>query len=288
MNRYIKTIPASLIACSMLFTACDDVKESDRLIDFPLPPQGSRTLVIMEFTGQNCTNCPDGATIMNSIHQTLGDGMISVNLHPEGTTFTQQMGPVKLTSQIATDYLQYFNTSQFPYAVFNNRATDYSASYQNWTKIIDDESINVRESRLRIKVEPLATFDASSGNVTVECSVTSELEAASGLNVNVWILENGIVAPQKTSNGVNRNYVHNHVARTSLTGAWGTAMAEWIPVESDGNVNYEYEGVFTGSFDSTWVPENCEILVFVTNPANGNEIMQGKKCSLVEAAGAEQ
>lgn len=282
MNSNISRLSAAALGLAILLTGCDNVKEGERLTDYPLPPQGGRTLVIMEFTGQNCTNCPSGAEQIRDLSRYFGDGLISVCLHPEGTTFTQQIGPVKLTSQIATEYLQHFNTQEFPYALFNNRVTDYSSAFTKWSTAIDDFS--GLSSPLSIDVEPLAEFDAATGTVNITCSVKNDLVIPEGLNLNVWIVENKIVTFQSTLTGRNPRYEHNHVARTSLTGTWGIPMDRWIPVENEnGETSYEFETEVSGAFDAKWVPENCDIVVFVTNPSAGQEIMQGAKCELVES-----
>ena len=48
------------------FVACDVVPEDDRLIDMPLNPS-DRTVLLIEFTGCRCVNCPGAAMVANEM-----------------------------------------------------------------------------------------------------------------------------------------------------------------------------------------------------------------------------
>ena len=61
--------------------ACQEVDPNDRLI-YVKPAEAGRAVLIEDFTGQNCKNCPNGTTIINDIIKTHGeDKVIAVGIH---------------------------------------------------------------------------------------------------------------------------------------------------------------------------------------------------------------
>ena len=74
-------------------------------------------------------------------------------------------------------------------------------------------------------------------------------------------MENGLVGPQYSGSNIVMEYVHNHVARTSLTGDWGVTIADsFIP-------DQEFTDSFSVTLDSEWVAENCQVIAFLQNPS---------------------
>lgn len=57
MGNRVKTYFVAGMALAASLTACDDIKESDRYIEVPAA-KVERTVLLEDFTGQNCTNCP--------------------------------------------------------------------------------------------------------------------------------------------------------------------------------------------------------------------------------------
>ncbi len=53
----------------MGFTACDNIDEDDRFIPVERP-HSEKTVLIEEFTGARCVNCPDGAAVVAALHET--------------------------------------------------------------------------------------------------------------------------------------------------------------------------------------------------------------------------
>ena len=62
------------LACFML-TGCDEVSESDRLI-YVKPAEVSRAVLIEDFTGQRCINCPNAADEISRLQEEYGEDKV--------------------------------------------------------------------------------------------------------------------------------------------------------------------------------------------------------------------
>ena len=68
-------------AMAMAAASCSNIDEGDRLI-YVKPAEVGRAILIEDFTGQRCVNCPTGTEIINGIVDTYGeDNVIAVGVH---------------------------------------------------------------------------------------------------------------------------------------------------------------------------------------------------------------
>jgi len=124
-------------------------------------------------------------------------------------------------------------------------------------------------------LEPIGT--GGDNNVTVTVEFLADLSGT--YNLNVFIIENGVISPQKndeSSIGPTPdwiNYKHNHLLRTSLTGNWGLELAVDPTV---GTLNTQE---LSFSIDNEWNPDSISFLVFINNSDN-HEIIQASDHSI--------
>jgi hypothetical protein len=61
----------------LLFAACDHIDENDRLI-YVEPESVKRCVLLEDFTGQKCVNCPRGTEVIEQLQETYPDNVIAV------------------------------------------------------------------------------------------------------------------------------------------------------------------------------------------------------------------
>ena len=130
-----------LALLASLAAGCDNIGEDERYIKVEKPVvDNPRNLLIMEFTGNSCLNCPTGAATVEQIKDEEEPGrVISVGLHPYGSHFTEPVATIHtpsrrqdLRSQAATAMFDYYQPSGFPAAVFNGLKSSLSGSIPDW------------------------------------------------------------------------------------------------------------------------------------------------------------
>lgn len=268
-----------LLILSGFVGACDNVDEDDRYIKVEKPViDNPRNLLIMEFTGNTCLNCPTGAATVEQIKDDEAPGrVISVGLHPYGSHFTEPVGSIHtpshrqdLRSQAATALFDYYQPSGFPAAVFNGLKSSMSGSTADWIQ----RASEALTSMTYVNISATPTYDAENRQLTVDYDVEFLDYVKKKLNVTVWIVENHIMGTQTMPNGKpDFNYEHNHVLRASLNGDWGETIGESF-AEGD-----KVSGTASMTLDEEWVAENCDIVVYVYSDDN-KEVEQAISCKL--------
>ena len=257
-----------LILLAGLAAGCDNVSEDDRYIKVEKPVlDNPRNLLIMEFTGNSCLNCPTGAAVVEEIKEDEAPGrVISVGLHPFGSHFTDPVASIHtpsrrqdLRSQAATALFDYYQPSGFPAAVFNGLKSSMSGSTADWIQRAS-EALN---AMTYVSLSATCAFDPESRNLTVDYDVEFLDIVRKKLNVTVWLVENKIMGTQTMPNGrPNLNYEHNHVLRASLNGDWGEPIGEAF---KEGDV---VSGSASMPLNEEWVAENCDAVVYVYSDDN--------------------
>ena len=90
----------------MMFAACNVIPEDDRLIEVELMPS-DRTVLLVEFTGNRCVNCPGAAMVAHEMLEISPENIVVVGMHPAGIVYTNPMDPnIDLSSAEAMEYLR--------------------------------------------------------------------------------------------------------------------------------------------------------------------------------------
>lgn len=260
-NIFKSYLPKSLVmaatvcASGCMFTACDDVAPEDRYEKVERPEIARRVLV-QEFTGQGCINCPAGAATVHLLQEQNPGAIIAVNLHPENTQYTRPMGGLQLTSPLATTWFQYYKPAMLPGAVVDG--AEPNTSVPTW----NDAILSALKVKSAADLSLTSEYNEATRELTVHYTAHFNNIYSSPLAINIWVTEDGIVGPQYSGTNIVRDYVHNHVLRTSLTGDWGVEVAKsFIPED-------EFTGSFTITLSDAWKAENCNVVGFLQNPSS--------------------
>lgn len=257
-----------LFLLTVFSTGCDNISEDDRYIKVEKPViDNPRNLLILEFTGNSCPNCPTGATIVEQIKEEYAPGrVISVGLHPEGIHYTEPVksiytAPLKqdLRCAVATAYYKFYKPAGFPCAVFNGLQSSLSTSTGLWMQRAKD----ALGSSTVMNIDAKSTYDEDSRSLTVDYSVDFLDYVNDQLNVSVWLVENKIMGTQTMPDSkTNLNYEHNNVLRASLNGDWGEELGKSF---LDGE---KKEGTASITLKEDWVADNCDVVVFIYRDDN--------------------
>lgn len=263
MKLNIKTLLFGALAASTMLTACDNIAEDDRFIPVERP-HSDKVVLMWKFTGQRCIYCPGGDQVIEQLHNAYGHNFIAVGLHPQDDPFTRPLHKLDLTCAAASEYKAYYNPKTFPYAIIDGNPDMQSSVTAQWGSFVKEQMSVTAPADLRITT----VYDPSDRNVTINYTVlfNDPLPAGTPCNLQLWIMENGIVGSQMQADGTtDRNYVHNHVLRDAINGYWGQTL------NIDGSTltpiipTTEFQGEVKYQVNDAWVAENCQIVAFIFN-----------------------
>lgn len=259
-SKYIKyALPAIFL---LTLCACDEIDEQDRYeqvqINF-----GTKNVLIEDFTGQLCNNCPLATNTISTLQETFGhDRVIPVAIHGGDLTLA---APTGLANAIGNTYTAERGVSSKPKGEVDR--TGQLLDQEKWgTTVLERIAMT---AHVKLGVENIA-FDADSRELSFSVKTAADLTGAQGL-LQVWLTESHIHTYQKTpdpnrfpqypASGNDHNYEHNHVLRACVSAKDGDALS-LVAGGSDTRA-YKYK------LESDWVADNMSVIVIAYNAAEG-------------------
>lgn len=242
-------------AMAMAAASCSNIDEGDRLI-YVKPAEVGRAILIEDFTGQRCINCPTGTEIINSIVETYGeDNVIAVGIHSGPLGFAGNSKTVGLMTDTGNEYYTRWdkeNKMGQPWVIFN-RKTSPDSHYNNWAAMVS--TIISEKANLSVKIAN--AYDAATRTLTTTVGADGVNGTVNG-KLQVWIVEDGVKALQMMPDGKsNKEYIHNHVFRAAVNGTWG----EDVTVKEGETTTKQYQYVLP----EAWNADNIAVVAFVYN-----------------------
>lgn len=241
-----------LLGGAVMLSACSNVDENERY-EYVKPADVERCVLLEDFTGQKCLNCPLAADEIFAIGETYGhDAVIAVGIHG---------GPLAVANSAKFTGLKTDEGDAYYYAFCGNRPNPLGlvdrlgepSEYTTWQARVQKRIGQVAH----LSLEVADTYDAENKTVAIKTIVKGTDGNSTG-KLQLWVIEDGITAPQVMPDGKsNMEYEHNHVLRAAVNGLWGEDISV---VEGE---TKEIDATFTLKTD--WKPENCSIVAFVYN-----------------------
>lgn len=258
--NYKNLFYAAVLCTTGVLSSCDTVDEADRFI-YVKPDAVGRNVLIEDFTGQRCVNCPNATLEIAKLHELYGDTVIGVGIHSGPFAKTTRGKPYSLYTETGDEYFNYWKVESQPKGVIDRTGT---SDYTSWTTIVRDELSKTAPVSLWLYSE----YNKATHKATFTVTATG-IDGDSKGKLQLWLIEDGIVDFQYMPDGTtNREYVHNHVFRTAVNGTWGTDFT--IKEGETRTEFFEYQ-----LENEEWVPENLSLVAFVYN---GNGVLQVSKC----------
>ena len=172
-----------------LLCSCDGIEPENRLIRLP-NFEAQRNVLIEDFTGQECVNCP---TMANEIHEFkkayAPNQIIPVAIHATKLAIESSGDIVGLKTPFGDEYFKPLGVNGIPRVRINRASKPLGIG-------TDNTQLNI-ETRM----------------VSVENYNKPKLQ--------LWLVEDSIKAIQALRGRVDEEYIHNHVLRDAINGVWG-------------------------------------------------------------------
>lgn len=278
-RKKIATVLLLLALPVLVFWGCDKIEEPY----MKQPGENGNTeevvrkILLEEFTGHRCPNCPQGAQMAKLLKSVYGDRLVTVSIHagffsnPLSSPFNYDFRTPEGNALNA-----HFGVVQNPTGMVNRTEFEGSrllspAAWGSAMTVFEDMDPGFA---LRLSA---SKGSAASYSLAVEVEALQEMQG--DFYLVAVIIEDGIIKPQKTDDLVNHptgeilDYEHNHVLRTGITGIWGEKLNE-----NSMDVGQKVAKSYTFTLNSQWVPENCSVVAYVMNPQM--EILQVEELKL--------
>ena len=303
-----------LLMMTLLIYACDKIEQpyEQGLVDGPIngvemKSDSSKILIkkvlLEDYTGHKCGNCPKAIDTVDAIEAAYPERVITVSIH-SGYYSTYSSAPYKYNWVVesptkpgynALDEFFQISDQGNPNGMINRK--DYDIINFSHVKGIDIWKTAVAaelSTPLQASIYMINKFDPSNNNLQTTAKVKFLTSLSGSYKIATMLVEDhincdttaGRIVPQKDyriNPDDDFNYVHKHVLRDYLFGAFGDTL------KTNPNVNDTISKVFTknitlkknGSDSAPYYinPDDLYVIVYIYN-ANTYEVIQTEKLKI--------
>ncbi len=233
-----------------------------------------KNVLIEEYTGVKCQNCPTGHKIVADIQAANPERVLSIRLHSSLQSSVYPYSTQDLFTDEAEALHQRFQISSKPSAVIDR--VPFNGVLQlgrtNWTPAVTERL--KKTSPVNIHIENSYNADSLKLETKVKLHFTDDV--TDKLNFSVFLIENNIVTPQTLpSFDTDTFYNHQHVFRKMIGGS-----TDGISINDSTTKGRTIVKYFYTYFKSIYKPENMKTVVAVSKSGSDNEVIHCEEGSV--------
>lgn len=290
MNKYLLLLAGAGV---LSFSAC---KEKGPSIDFgtslkedstyiaPVPTAQAHYVLVEEFTGATCTNCPEARDMLHDISAANDERLIVMGIHPFGIG---QAFPVhdskydfRTEKGTAIKNTYYGDLQGIPAAGFDRVKLGGVAALltPKWASAIQDRLAVPSPVNLDIK----STYNETTHKADIEVKVAYTADIIGAHKISLVLIEDSLIDAQEFRGAeIQYDYVFMHVFRDYLSSINGEPFLDDVSSKQAGRVFIRrFNNV---EIDPAYVAKHCKLIAFVHYDKNDNtEVIQAAEAELVQ------
>ncbi|MEN8224364.1 MAG: Omp28 family outer membrane lipoprotein [Bacteroidota bacterium] len=274
----MKKIIYLLALTGLIIGGCDKIEEpflEEAGGTGPEPVEKVRKVILEEFTGHICVNCPEATKLARDLQTVFGEQLILLSLHAGDLALpTTAPYDADYRTEAGTAIFNYYAPVGVPTGLVNR------TEYQGGTVLFKDSWEPAIQTLLDLPPDAFIEIETeyNDGNRNLDIHVHSEFltDLTRSVNLSVLILESGMISPQKNdlaSIGPTpdwEDYEHKHVLRKSLNGSWGDFLAD---EPANGSIMTKDYSI---TLSNDWNEENVAVIALILD-ANTYEVIQAEE-----------
>ncbi len=289
MKNIIKFLIASTMFTAFAFmVSCDKIEEpfvkqtgnvdtaACPVPEFPAVTNILKRVLLEDYTGHTCVNCPRAAVIAHDLKQVHGEQLVLVAVH--AGFFAKPLPSGDFTydfrTETGTEWDETFGVGDVgnPNGLINRIGfpNNHIVSPAGWGAAV----VNALATAPLVDLQMINQYDADERKLCTHIKTRFITDINKNLKLVVILTENKIIKPQKNNDAevgttpVIEDYEHNHVLRATINSTWGNSVA------LEGTTNPEsVVKSFKYILKDEFLPENCSVVAFVYDVAT-KEVLQ--------------
>ena len=288
MKKYL-----AIISSVLIITSCD-TEEGPFINDYNAYTNPDKKVLIEDFTGHLCPNCPDAARELDAIHNIYGDQIIGMAIHVSKSfarPYPASQAPnfqYDFRTNWGDDWDDFYGIS----AMGLPRGMVNRIGFQDNHKLGKDEWSSAVALELKKDIDFKIYISSDGNSISIISDVQNNIN--SNCNLVVCLTENNIINWQKDGQENIENYIHNHVLKSVLIDeslSNSTSYASGQQIEK--NINYDLAALEKINIDYStnniaglgngiageWDATNMAIIAYIYDK-NTHEILQVEEAHL--------
>ena len=256
--------------------------------DFPALSQHHKRVLLEDYTGHTCPNCPTAGKLARDLKEQYPDQLIVMAVHAGwfARTYPEsgvpQIYDFDFRTTSGTEWDAFFGNGNAgnPNGLVNRLKVNnkYVLRPNEWAGVI---STAVAEEPL-MDLQLIVDYDATDRKICAHTKSYFLQTLDRNLKLEAVIIEDSIIATQKNNDpavgevGDILDFVHMHVVRGTLNGTWGSTLAT-VGTANPASVIKTLQSILPAGCK----PENCHIVAFVFDE-DTKEVLQAAEVELTE------
>jgi hypothetical protein len=283
MMKIVKILLISVPLIIFLFSSCDKISApyalakyghvTDTVIDWDDTVNSEKRVLLEDYTGHTCQNCPAAAAIAHNQEAYYHGKLIVLAVHA-GYYAEPGTGEfnIDLRTSAGEQWNSDFNIIAYPSGMIDRKEFNGQQVLGSSEWVSDIASIINQPPTLNMAM--INTYDSTSRIVNSAIYSQFLQSLAGSYTITVCVMEDSIISAQDSSNTVIQNYNFKDVLRGAINGPYGEILTNSV------DPTLTYLGRFSIPINTAWVAKNCWILAFVSN-SSSKEIFQAVKQRVV-------
>lgn len=247
--------------------------------DDPIPVEDQRKQVLIEeFTGVRCVNCPAGSQAIEGLLDIHGQRLVAVSIHAGFFSPPYNSSNYDFRTDAGDDLLSYLGEPLgYPTAVVNRKKFegefDLQLGQSSWAGFIAADTIGEPQ----VKIDLNADYNDSDRSLKVTTTLyVQETISEDDIRLSLMVTESGIKDLQLTPAGQEDDYTHKHVLRSMITNFDGD------PVLDAFTAGAEIEKQFNYTLPDEIVANKSSIIAILSLNGERKDVIQAHEVKLVE------
>lgn len=252
--------------------------------EFPIVTTLKKRVLLEDYTGHTCVNCPKAAITAHNLKQTHGDQLVLLAVHAGFFANPTSAGDFTydFRSEAGTAWDNFFGVGMVgnPNGMINRVGypNNHISAPAGWGAAVS----NALLTQPLVDLQMINEYDSAERKLCTHVKTRFVTTIDKNLKLIVVLTESGIIQPQKNNDAdagvvpVIYDYEHNHVLRTAISSTWGNTIA------TTGSVNPESViKTFKYILKQKYLPENCTVVAFVYDD-DTKEILQAVESGIIQ------
>ena len=225
-----------------------------------------KNILLENYVGVRCPNCPDANELAIQIQDECPFNVIVLGVHA-GVFSIPIGGYPDFETTEGDEWYNIFGFDCNPIGTVNRKmfnGDSYGCMSSEW-----EENI-AKAFQGEAALAMSSTIEYNEATRKLKVDITSEFvaELPDTYSLTVCIKEDNIIGKQLTPEGNVDDYVHRHVFRTTMNGAWGEIINNTAIAPGD-----VIKKSYTTTLDTAYNADQCYIIAYVSN-SDTKEILQ--------------
>jgi len=270
-----------LTVLALLAGACDKIDEPYLVPtggNQPGPDEKTRKILLEEFTGHLCVNCPEATRLARDLKQVYGEQLVLLTLHAGDLSLPGNPPyDADYRTEAGTAIFNFYDPVGVPTGLVNRKPYEGGTVLfkDNWEPAI----LELKDIPPDASIEIAFEYEETSRKLDLHIHTEFLNDLDGQYNISVFITESMIVSAQKNdlaSLGPTPDwldYEHSHLLREAVSGTWGDLLLSQPPAGAIMVKDYSL------ILDNNWNVHNCGVVAIITD-ADTYEVIQAEEVHL--------